>query len=858
VELVERSGLLAGLDALLAEVASGMGRIALVGGEPGVGKTALVRTFTGSHADVRLLWGNCEPLVVAEPLGPFHDMVPLQTVIGARPGRVALLQAILRELGARGAKPTIMVLEDVHWADDATLDALRFLGRRVHDTAGLIVATFREDESSTSGLRPVLGDLATAPGHRRWRVEPLTEQGVATLATDSALDAGRLHAVTGGNPFFVTEVLAAPGWTLPPTVRDAVLARIARLDAAGRALIEAVSVAPGGLEPQLAVLLSGATAAAVDAAIDLGEIVLASDRLLFRHELARLAVESSMSASRRRRLQQELLALLEDTPGIDASRIVHHADAAGDADAVLRHAPRAAREAAAQGAHRAAAEHLRRAVEASDGRLPAGERAGLLSAWASELRVFEAPEIDLPIRRRALELWRRASDSLGEARELLQMSRLMEALSDRAEGARLLGDATAILEPLSPGPDLAEAYAGAAYVAATDLRFEEALDRAAAAIELAEATGASEAASLALAVRGTVLNLRGSGLDGVPEYERIRALASLEGDRESEMVAVFSIGGDLAHHRRYAEARAYLREAIEIGRAADLDYRVTNAELTKARIDFEQGRWAEALQILDGVPALATRTPVSTAEILTIRGRIGTRAGAPGAAADLDRAWDIVSGGGAAMAWDLAAGRAESAWLQGRAEWIPERIGDLYPRVRDADVRWPTGELALWLWRAGALDEPPVNAAEPFLLQMAGDWRGAADAWARYGCPYEYADALADGDEPALRESLTTFVRLGATPAADRVRSRMRTLGVARVPAGPRRSTRSAPAQLTARQLEILGLLAEGLSDREIAARLFITPKTAGHHVSAVLAKLDVRSRTEAALAARRMGIDGT
>jgi len=150
-----------------------------------------------------------------------------------------------------------------------------------------------------------------------------------------------------------------------------------------------------------------------------------------------------------------------------------------------------------------------------------------------------------------------------------------------------------------------------------------------------------------------------------------------------------------------------------------------------------------------------------------------------------------------------------------------------------------------------ALDRLPDEAAPPYLLP----WREAADAWHRIGCPYEQAEALADGDEAAMREALAILTRLGAEPAADRLRKKMRGAGVNRIPARPRASTRSAPARLTRRQLEVLALLEDGLSNAEIARRLFISEKTAGHHVSAILQKLAAGSRGEATAAARKMGI---
>ena len=232
VELVERAGLLVELRALLAQARGGSGRVVLLGGEAGVGKTSLIREFVAGEPGLRVLWGSCEPLVTPEPLGPFHDMPEIAPAILQSESRIELLGAILDQL--RTPPGTVLIVEDAHWADEASLDVLRYLGRRVYATPGMLVLTFRDDEASPgSPLRSVIGDLATAPGCRRLHVPPLSAAAVAELADGIAVDAGRLHATTGGNPFFVTEVLAAPGWTVPPTIGDAVLARVARLDPVG-------------------------------------------------------------------------------------------------------------------------------------------------------------------------------------------------------------------------------------------------------------------------------------------------------------------------------------------------------------------------------------------------------------------------------------------------------------------------------------------------------------------------------------------------------------------------------------------------------------------------------------------------
>ena len=224
------------------------GRLVLVGGEAGVGKTALVRAFT-EQSGARVLWGACDPLETPRPLGPLLDVADaaggelLEAVAAdARPS--ALVPALLREL--RAAPGTVLVLEDVHWADEGTLDALRLIGRRIGTVPALVVATFRDDAGPA--LRIVLGELATAAGVVRIGLSPLTAPAVRALAEPHGVDGDDLHRRTGGNPFYVTEVLSAPAAAIPATVRDAVLARAARLSDEARELLARLAVVPGAAD----------------------------------------------------------------------------------------------------------------------------------------------------------------------------------------------------------------------------------------------------------------------------------------------------------------------------------------------------------------------------------------------------------------------------------------------------------------------------------------------------------------------------------------------------------------------------------------------------------------------------------
>jgi DNA-binding CsgD family transcriptional regulator/tetratricopeptide (TPR) repeat protein len=837
MRLVERGDLLDRLDGCLGQ-ARAAGRLALVGGEAGVGKTSLVRRFVETRAHdlgFRVLWGACDPLSTPRPLAPFRDMTPLAPMLEEERGKHGLLTALLDELSA----DTVMVVEDAHWADGATLDALRFVGRRVTGTRSLVLVTYRDDEvGADHPLRAVLGDLATAPGCERLRVPALTPTGVRELAAGEALDPDHLHRVTGGNAFYVSEVLASPGWTVPLSVTDAVLARVSRLPADARALVDLVSVAPGGLEPEVAGELLDGLGAALDEAVGRGVLALAGSRVSFRHELARLAIESAVAAGRRRELHRRLVDLLEARPAPDPARLAHHAEAAGDAPRVLRYGVSAAGEASDRGSHREAARQLERVIAHGEG-LPADRLADLLSLWAEERRGFDEPGERAALLTRIIELRRQSGDARGTGVTLTLLARIYYGMGRSREGFECAAEAIATLEPLGEGPELAHAYAGYSMQEMTAHHGEEALRWGRLAVDLAERVEAPLAQLMALNAIGLAQLECFERLEGIDDLERAARLAEAHRDDYEVGRALGNLGAGLGEIRHYEQAEAYLERAISFSEERDLDDTTGHATADLAKIRFEQGRWDEAERLAAsalrhrevslGIPIIA----------LYVRGRTRVRRGDPDAAVFLDEAWALARDtGDLSWIWPVTAARAETAWLAGRETEVAALVEPAYGRACAAGLRWAIGELGSWLLRTGALERLPADVPSAFGLRG----RPAAAAWREIGCPYEEAEALADGDEDALRESLAILTRLGAEPAADRVRETMRRTGLRRVPARPRASTRTAPAELTRRQLEVLALVESGLSDAAIAQTLFISKKTAGHHVSAILRKLGARS----------------
>lgn len=827
----------------------------IVEGEAGVGKSSVLRAATAlARPTARTLWGACDALATPRPLGPLADMASrgaatTATALARRASTYDVFDAFLEDLRT----PTMAVMEDLHWADEATLDLLRFIGRRIVDTPSLLLGSLRADEIDPAHpLSAVLGDLATSGMWRR-SLDPLSADAVRQLAADHAIDPDELHRVTGGNPFYVTEVLAAPAASVPRTVRDAVLTRISRLDPAAGELLETASVEPGGVDRGLLRAL-GVSDRALDEALRASVLVDDGRVLRFRHELARLAVEAALPGEHGRALHRRLLTALASVPGTDAARMANHAVAVGDPDLILRWSRAAGDAALRAGAHREAARHYADAAAHADA-LPTAEAAALFTAQAEALHVVDQPGRAVEAWRHVVALHERGDDRVAVLAARAQLARAVWTAGDSPGGHALITETVAALEAMDDGPAdgrVSEAFGIAAYLAMLARSSADAVRWARRSIELGTATGEDAGLSIAYNALGAARICGFEDLGGIDDLMRSVELGDAAGSRRAVAGGYSVAGSGLGEIRQYGLAIPQLEAAIAYADAHDMDFQRHYSVAWLARIRFEQGHWDEADRLATDAMGGDDASPISPMVALIVRGRIRARRGLPDAKPALDAAMAIAQRtGDLQRTWPAVVGLAEAAWLEGWSE--PEAgavVKDLLPILEDARRRslpWAIGELAFWLDRLGHGPVDGSGASAPFAATLAGEHAIASERWTAIGCPYEAAWALADvDDEPSLRSALDELMSLGADPLAARVRRRLRNLGATGIRAGPRRSTASSPSGLTRRETEVLDLLRKGMTDQEIAERLVLSPRTVSHHVSAILGKLGVRRRTEA------------
>jgi DNA-binding CsgD family transcriptional regulator len=861
--LLERDKQLALLARWHDGIAARGGCVVLVTGEAGIGKTALVSEFLRRRAAaVRVLWGTCDPLSTPQPLGPLRDVSrqvggPLLEALTQGTNRDRIFAATIEEL-ERSGKPVVLVIEDMHWADDATLDLLKYLGRRIGRTRAMLIATYRTDE--IHARHPLQISIGLLPGEtvRRLPLTALTEGAIGELAQTLGRSAAGLYAATGGNPFYVTELLTAPPGEIPTSVRDAVIARVARLSPDARKVAELAAVVPGHTESWLIQAVLRATEAAVEECTLNGLMRTPDESLAFRHELSRRAVEDSLTPAQARSLHIHVLRALtsRECREVSESQLVHHAVRAGDVAAVLEFAPRAAERSAGVGAHREAVAYYRTALRHEDRMAPA-VRAGVLDSLAYEC--FLTGEIGEAIdsRTRALSIWRASGDSMRAGDTMRWLSRLNWFRGRGEEAQRYAVHAVAALEPLGASPGLAMAFSNMSQLAMLASHDKRAIEWGERAIDLAGQLGNDEILAHALNNVGAA-RLREVGDAGWLELERSLELSLRCGFQEHVARAFTNLATFAIANRDYRAGRNYLTTGLSFCTEHELYMAEGYLRAFRARMNFELGAWTAALDEAEELLRQPSLSIAARIPALTVVGWVRLRRGAEGALEPLDEARELaLTTGEPQRIIPVADARAECAWLAGDTRGVLKEVRSALESAWRDHNHWRVSALAFWSWRAGAPVECPLTIAAPFQLQMSGDSLGSAQAWAALGCPYEQAFALADSPDPALRkQALEIFDRLGARPMAHRVRKQLKAEGVRGLKRGANRSTRANVAGLTVRELEVLALVAQNLSNAAIARRLYLSPKTVDHHASAILMKLGIGSRREAADAARKLGID--
>jgi len=849
--LLEREAELRELHGHFQVASGGSGRLVFLGGEGGGGKSSLIEEFRRQvEPGVPFSVVSFDGVALPSAFGALHELAgawgqDIGALLEGQAPREQVIRAMFERM-CQASGVNVLVGEDAHHTDEASLELVRYIGRRIGQTRTLFIVTYRDDAlHAYHPLRRVLGDLVSEPNVVRMSVCPLSLDSVRELAHGSGHDASLLFERTNGNPFYVTEIIAAGGDSIPATVQDAVLARASRVSIEGRALLTVAAAIGIVIDPDaLARVIGGSIDADLDECLASGILRVQGDQVAFRHGIARDVLYDAISPSRKRGLHRRILEILEQDPslGSDESILAHHADRARQRPTAYAYALKAARMAATIGAHREAAAQFDRAIRNADG-LAESELVDLETARAQENYFSGDFAGAVAAQQRAMALLSEHGSPLAYGGALGALARYL-LLADRiTESFDVAQRARSLLESLPPGEALAEVYSLLAHCSLITRDVEATRAWGGLAIALAQ-TAASQAilaeTRITLGTVEIVCDL------GAGQHLLEAGIANARASGQHVQVArgfnnlVFRLTAQAEPERALA--------LIDEGLAYEIEHGLTSFEVVlrafRSWVLLDLGDWEAAGHEAAGVLVRAETVPGGAIVARIVLGKLKALRGGDASemhddalmlARDLDDRWTLGM---------VRAARAEAAWLAGDPHLAVAEAAREYGNAIAENDPWLAGELALWMHRGGHRVTEIGNLAEPFARELSGRSREAAAFWAHRGMRVPEARSLAaDGGDAELRAAHHIFDMLGARPDLTRVVRALRAAGATNIPRGPRPETRANAAGLTARELEILELVMQRKTNKQIAEQLYLSHRTVGHHVSAILGKLDVDSR---------------
>ncbi len=863
MELIERDTFLNLLQQQFNNTGEGEGHCVFVSGEAGIGKTSLVKAFCNEHdSDCNIYLGACDALFTPRPLAPLYDII-WQVNRDLWPAgqnieeRSELFGRFYRELSNRKEK-SIIVFEDIHWADEATLDFIKFFARRIAHLQCLFILTFRDDEiHARHPIRTVLGQLSP-DSFTRMQLMPLSRQAVEKMSLEKGYDGENVYTISGGNPFYVNEILASYSPGIPDNIKDSILSVYNRQDEKTRTAWDLLSILPEGFNIKYLETIDPLYSGAIQNSLESKIIILKDETLFFKHEIYRRTIEASLSPFTRVRYNKKMLDVFRKSfeQNQDFEKIVHHAKNANEYELVVQYAPLAAERAACIGSHIEASKLYLTAIEYYQGN-DKKILTQFYESYAYECYLTNQIKEAIIYTGKSLNLWKEKNNDEKIGNCLRFLSRLWW-FDGNGKKARAYGsEAVEILKGQSSSKAKAMAFSNMAQLKMLSDEYDECLLWGERSIVIAKELNDDEIISQALTSMGSALMLRELSIDkGMPLLQQSMEIALKKSYHEGVARAYIEMGSNGIIIKDYPFAKKILEEGINYCDRKDLDSMKLYMLGWLARLNLETGFWDEAygnaIKLIENEDLL----PVIKISALTIAALIKMRKGGEGALSLLLEAKD--------MAFEtmelqrivlVSFALLEYEWITGEAILETGTINKVIDMMEEVGKISKQSKFYYWLSKARKqfpqlgqiyLTDTESNQLPP--LQEAAKWK-------KIGCPYEHALALFEGSEDDKRRTLAVLQELGAEAVCKKLKLEMRMLGIKSIPRGIRKSTLANSALLTNRELDILLLLKEELQNKEIAARLFISPKTVDHHISSILFKLNVNSRIKAVNEAAKLEI---
>jgi ATP/maltotriose-dependent transcriptional regulator MalT len=853
MELIERAVFLALLQAKFENVTEGEGHCILISGEAGIGKTSLVRAFCRERKnDCNIYQGTCDALFSPRPLAPLYDIAwQLGTDLessNSDADRAGLFTRFLHEVASQ-KQTTIIVFEDIHWADEATLDFIKFFARRIIQIPCLFILTFRDDEiHSRHPLRTVLGQLPP-DSFTRVQLTPLSREVVEKMAGEKGYSGGDVYAISGGNPFYVNEILASYSPGVPDNVKDSILSIYNRLDEKTKQVWQILSVMPTGFEIKYLEKMEPCYAQAIETCLDAKILIPKNGLIYFKHELYRRTIESSLSPFLRVSLNKRILDLFLENfeERQETERIIHHAKNANEYELVVHYVPMAAKKAACVGAHIEASKLYLSAIEYYQGQ----DKDVLIrfyELYAYECYLTNQIKEAVIYQTKALNIWREKGDAEKIGNCMRFLSRLWWFDGNRKQAEKYGNEAIEILSDQPASSAKAMAFSNMSQLKMLSGESVECIFWGTRAIEMAQELGNDEILSHALNNVGTVqMEIKASQQKGLRLLQQSLDIALKNSFHEHAARAYVNIVSNAVKIKDYELAKKTMVAGMSYCEKRNLDSWSAYMLGHKVRVEFEVGNWDEACLVAESLIKNEGQSPIvkigALAALATIKMRRGDTDVFPLLAEAKSKAFEAME---LQRIIPALVALLEYEWITGSVVIEKAAIDSAISMVERMGNVYENNEFAFWLLKARKQKVPLKELYEGYQVYNPTVAMKAADLWAQLGCPYEQALALFEGDELEKRKAIAIVQELGADAVYQKMKLEMRSCGIKNIPRGQRKSTRSNSARLTERELDVLQLLKEGMQNKEIAARLFISAKTVDHHISAILFKLEVSSRAKA------------
>jgi DNA-binding CsgD family transcriptional regulator len=863
MELIERAEFLTTIQNKFENVVNGEGHCVFINGESGIGKTSLVKSFCQDKKnDYKIYQGSCDALFAPRPLAALYDVIwqmqgdAWENKLNIS-NRSELFTMFLRELENQ-KQPTIIVFEDIHWADEATLDFIKFLARRITHIQCLFILTYRDNEiQSDHPLRNVLGQLSS-DSFTRLQLIPLSRQAVEKMAIEKGWSGEDVYGISGGNPFYVTEILASYSAGIPENIKDSILSVYNRMDEKAKHIWQLLSMFPAAFEIRYLEKMEPSYAAAIENYLDLKILILDKELMSFKHELYRRTIETSLPPSVRIQLNKKILALLQESfeENHEIERIIHHAKNANEHETVVKYAPIAARQAGSMGAHIEAAKLYLSAIEYYQGK-DKNLLVEFYEGYAYECYLTNQIKEAIIYTGKSLNLWKEKKDieKIGNCMRFL--SRLYWRDGNRKNAEVFARQAVEGMANEPPSKIKAMAFSNMSQLKMLLDKPGESLLWGEKAIMVAKELGDEEALSHALNNVGSVkMNIQSFQQEGIECLHQSLDIALKNSYHEHAARAYSNMGSNYLILKDYEFAKKILDEGIHYCEERDLDSWKLNMLSVKANLCVETGDWKYAYRIADDLLKNEIQFPSFTICALNMMATIKMRTGDTDVLPLLLKAQS--------MAFETTELQRivptliailEYEWLTGKSIIKTEDLDHIISMIDQSIDSIQKNEFAFWLLKARKQHAPLSKIYEGYDVSSITKAQKAAALWKKSGCVYAQALTLFQGNEDDKKAAIAIVHKLGADAVYEKMKQEMRASGIKKIPRGIRKITRANPANLTERELDVLQLLKDGLQNKEIANKLFISPKTVDHHISSIFFKLEVNSRSRAVQEAVHMDI---